>query len=525
MLSVIISFLTWLYLSAVRCVFRLLWLPAGPTKFLLPPIDDPALVQSACTLALWIRQRKRSAESIVEAFRRRVEAVNPIINAVVDERFEAALREAREVDQRLDACTQEEREETGRAQPLLGVPFTAKENVLVKGLSCTHGLVLRRGMKAERDAEVVCRLREAGAIPLAVTNVPELGMWIESINPLYGRTANPYDVSRTPGGSSGGEGALLASCGTPLSIGTDLIGSIRIPSFYCGTFGHKPTSGWVSLDGCRCLPYKNYINRKITVAGPMCRSVGDLVVFLESMAPRAAGLAARVADTDIGALKIWWVDGLDSPWCRRTEKSLREALHAAHQHLQNSFGATTCRFQWPMDMVHAVDIWLNKLAGENKDEPSLLTDMKNRKGTVNLLEEWLRWVCGRGRHSFTLLTVSTSLKYFYKKFLNPRFDWRNAQKKMLEILGQNGVLLMPVMPEVAPFHGEPQCFWKDMNFTAIASATELPSTSVPLGLSKEGLPLGLQIMTTPGNDHLSLAVAAALEDKFGGWISPSPITI
>ncbi|XP_045133069.1 fatty-acid amide hydrolase 2-like isoform X2 [Portunus trituberculatus] len=478
-----------------------------------------------CNILKQSENTKRSAESIVEAFRRRVEAVNPIINAVVDERFEAALLDARGIDQRLDACTQEEREEIGRAQPLLGVPFTAKENVLVKGLSCTHGLVLRQGMKAERDAEVVCRLREAGAIPLAVTNVPELGMWIESSNILYGRTSNPYDVSRTPGGSSGGEGALLASCGTPLSIGTDLIGSIRIPSFYCGTFGHKPTSGWVSLDGCRCLPYKNYLNRKITVTGPMCRSVGDLVVFLETVSPSAAGLAAKVANTDIGALKIWWVDSLNSPWCRRTEPSLCEALHTAHYHLHNSFGATTCQFQWPIDMEHSTDVWRNKLAEESKDEASLLTDMKNRQGTVNLLEEWLRWTFGRGRHSFSLLTVSTSFRYFYKKFLDPRFSWRNTQKIFLEILGQNSVLLTPTMPAVAPFHGELHCFWKDMSFTAIASATELPCTSVPLGLSKEGLPLGLQIITTPGNDHLSLAVAAALEDKFGGWVSPSPIIV
>lgn len=525
MINVLISFLTWLYLAAVRCVFRLLWVFAGPTKFLLPPIDDPALVQSARTLAMWIRQRKRSAESVMEAFRRRVEAVNPIINAVVDERFEAALREAREVDQRLDACTQEEREEIGRVQPLLGVPFTAKENIWVKGMSCTHGLLLRRGMKAERDADVVCRLREAGAIPVAVTNVPELGMWIESNNPLYGRTANPYDVSRTSGGSSGGEAALLASCGTPLSIGSDLIGSIRNPSFYCGTFGHKPTSGWVSLDATKSLPYKNWSNRKVTVAGPLCRSVGDLVVFLERVTPSAAGLAVKMADTDIGTLKIWWVDGMDSPWCRRVEQSQREALHAALRHLHNSFGATTCRFQWPVDMTHAIDIWRSKLAEESKDEPSLLADMKNRKGTVNLLEEWLRWSCGLGRHSLTLLIVSTSMKYFYRKFLDPRFNWRNAKKTLLETLGQNSVLLMPAMPEVAPFHGELHFFWRDMNFTAIASATELPSTSVPLGLSKEGLPVGLQILTTPGNDHLSLAVAAALEDKFGGWVSPSPVTV
>ncbi|XP_063866172.1 fatty-acid amide hydrolase 2-A-like isoform X2 [Scylla paramamosain] len=521
MLSVVISLLTRLYLAVVRCVFRLLWVAWGPTKLLLPPIDDPALVQSARTLALWIRQRKRSTVSIIEAFRRRIEAVNPIINAVVDERFEAALREAREVDRRLDACTQEEREEIGRIQPLLGVPFTAKESVMVKGLSNAGGLVNRQGMKASRDAEVVGRLREAGAIPVAVTNVPELAIWVESYNLLNGRTVNPYDVSRTPGGSSGGEGALLTSCGTPLSVGTDIGGSIRIPAFLCGTFGHKPTSGWVSLDGTRPFRYVNE-NRKISVAGPLCRSVGDLVVFLESVAPRAAGLAANVTNTDIGSLNIWWMDGMESPWCRPTEPSLREALHDACRYLHQSFGATLRQFQWPLDMSRTAEVWLSKKNNEDKDEPPLVSDMKNREGSINLVEEWLRWMCGRGRHIFPTLVLASGET---RPLKSDRLSWKNIQTSFLDKLGQNGVLVVPVLPLVAPFHGELLYFWKDVNLALIFNVTEMPSTSVPLGLTKDGLPLGLQVVTTPGNDHLSLAVAAALEDKFGGWVSPSPVTV
>lgn len=524
MLRLLILVVTRLYLAAVRCVFRLLWAPAGPTKFLLPPIDDAALVQSARTLALWIRHRKRSAESIVEAFRRRVVAVNLIIHAVVDERFEAALQEAREVDQRLDSCTHEEREEIGRAQPLLGVPFTAKDNVMVKGLSHTHGLLWLRGNKAERDADVVRQLREAGAIPVAVTNTPELGLWAESWNVLYGRTANPYDVSRTPGGSSGGEGALLTSCGTPLSIGTDMGGSIRIPAFSCGTFGHKPTAGWVSLDACRPLPYRNK-DRKIVVTGPLCRSAGDLVLFLERVAPRAAGLAAKVANTDIGTLKIWWVEGLESPSCRPTEPPLREALHAACRHLHHTFGATTCQFQWPLDMSQARNVWRNKLEIENKDEPSLLSDMNNRESEANLVEEWLRWACGRGQHTFPLLTAASILATSSNKHKDSRFCWKLIQKYILDTLGHNGVLLLPTLPLVAPYHGELLTSLNDLNLVAIFNATEMPSTAVPLGLGKDGLPLGLQVVTTPENDHLSLAVAAALEDKFGGWVSPSRVTV
>lgn len=522
MISVLISFVTRLYLALVRCVFRLPWAAAGPTKMLLPPIEDPALVQSARTLALWIRQRKRSAASIMEAFRRRVEAVNPIINAVVDDRFEAALREAREVDRRLDACTQEEREEIGRVQPLLGVPFTAKETVMVDGLSNTAGLLSRQGVKAPRDSEVVSRLRKAGAIPMAVTNVPELAMWLETYNVLHGRTVNPYDVSRTSGGSSGGEAALLTSCGTPLSVGTDIGGSIRFPASCCGTFGHKPTSGWVPLSDTR--PFQRNDDAKICVTGPLGRSVGDLVMFLESVAPEAAGLAAKVANTDVGSIKIWWTDEMQSPWCRPTEPSLSDALRAACKHLHHSFGATTCQFQWPCDMARAFQVWACKRQEDGKGEGSLITDMTNRKGPANLPEEWLRWMCGRGRHTFPILLVA-SVTRPRKSDQSDHINLKKIQSDFLDKLGQNGVLVVPVFPRVAPYHGEMIWFWKDGGYLIIFNAMEMPSTAVPLGLTKDGLPIGLQVVATPGNDHLCLAVAAALEEKFGGWVSPSPINV
>lgn len=527
MLRLLTSLIVQLYFTLVRCWFRLLWAFSGPTKFLLPPIEDPALVQTACTLALWIRERKRSAESIVKAFQKRALAVNHTVHAIVDDRFEAALSEAREVDKKLNACTPEQREEMGRAQPLLGVPFTSKENVMIQGLSHTHGILRRRGMKAAHDAEVVRRLREAGAIPLAVTNVPELGMWYESANLLYGRTTNPYDISRTPGGSSGGESALLASCGTPLSIGTDLAGSIRLPAALCGLFGHKPTSGWVPLDGCGIFP-DTLKDRRALVAGPLCRSVGDLVMFLETVVgSRAEGLAAKVAATDIRNLKIWWADSMDSPWCPATEPSLREALHAARLHLEHTFRVITCKFQWPVDMANSAVIWATKLAFESKGKPPLASDLKNREGTANMMKEWLLCMCGLSEHTFaTIRLISTLPNPRCKKFNEPQLNWKNVQKQFMDILGKDSVLLVPVHSMTACYHKEPLFYsMKGAEYCYIFNATEMPGTTVPLGLSKDGLPLALQVVTTPENDHLSLAVAAALEEKFGGWVSPSPIKV
>ncbi|XP_045103895.1 fatty-acid amide hydrolase 2-B-like isoform X3 [Portunus trituberculatus] len=249
-----------------------------------------------------------------------------------------------------------------------------------------------------------------------------------------------------------------------------------------------------------------------------------MVVFLESVAPRAAGLANNVTNTDIGSLNIWWMDGMESPWCRPTELPLREVLHAACRYLRHSFGATISKFQWPLDMARAKEVWANKKIDEEKDksEPPLASDMKNREGSANLVEEWLRWVCGRGRHILPVLVFASLNTRPHK---SDRFNWKNIQTYFLDKLGHNGVLVVPVLPLVAPFHGELLCSWNDINLNGIFNATEMPSTAVPLGLTKDGFPLGLQVVATPGNDHLSLAVAAALEEEFGGWVSPSPVSV
>ncbi|KAG0709125.1 Fatty-acid amide hydrolase 2 [Chionoecetes opilio] len=391
---------------------------------------------------------------------------------------------------------------------------------MVKGLSNTHGLVSRRGMKATRDAEVVRQLREAGAIPMPCQTVPELVCGFDATTSCSAPQPPTLTHQQDARGSSA-RGALLTSCGTPLSVGSDLGGSIRVPSFFCGVFGHKPTLGWVSMEGNKPLPYINKDkseDREDGGVGPMCRCTADLgAVSWRGGAP-GGGLAAGVAQTTrqpqdmvkiaqheenkmtlvvaiCPPLPAWcpslhrWVEGMESPRCRATEPPLRKALYAARRHLQTTFGATTCQFQWPLDMAHATDVWLDRYEIQESGEPSLLTNMKNRESNANLPEEWLRWLCGRGRHTFPLLLHASSV--LAKKPRDPRFSWKNVQKYFLETLGQNGVLLVPTMPQVAPLHGELLSSVKHLGINAIFSAPEMPSTAVPLGLSKDGLPLGL----------------------------------
>jgi amidase len=202
---------------------------------------DELIYASATVLAQAIRSKKVSAVEVVNAYLQRIEEVNPTLNAVVQLTADAARAQAREAD-----AAQARGEGKG---PLHGVPITIKDMIETAGVICTSGTKGRASCVPPRDATIVARMHAAGAIILGKTNTPELGVAPETDNLVYGRTNNPYDLSRTPGGSSGGEGAITAAGGSPLGLGSDGGGSIRIPAHCCGIVGIKPTSGRVPRTG------------------------------------------------------------------------------------------------------------------------------------------------------------------------------------------------------------------------------------------------------------------------------------
>ncbi|KFM58323.1 Fatty-acid amide hydrolase 2, partial [Stegodyphus mimosarum] len=208
----------------------------------LPPVDNKILLMSAIELAKKIRKRQLTCEEVIKTYIMRIKVVQPMINAVVDERYVDAINDAIAVDRFL-ASGEKSEKDIARDTPLLGVPFTCKESIGVKGLTQAAGQVRFKDRKAKRDSDTAALYRKAGAIPVTVTNVPELCMWWESANLAFGMTKNPYDIKRTVGGSSGGEAALITAAGGIMGIGSDLAGSIRIPSSFCGIYGHKPSSG------------------------------------------------------------------------------------------------------------------------------------------------------------------------------------------------------------------------------------------------------------------------------------------
>src|SRR5262252_9087417 len=236
---------------------------------------DELIYTSATAIAQAIREKRVSATEVVEAHLQRIEAVNPALNAVVQMAGARARLEALAADQALAR---------GELRgPLHGVPMTIKDSLDTAGVISTGGTKGRAALVPQQDATVVARLRAAGAILLGKTNTPELTLSGETDNLVYGRTNNPYDVSRTPGGSSGGAGAILAAGGSALDIGSDTGGSIRLPAHFCGIAGIKPTSGRVPRTG-HVVPFGMGAVDALTQLGPMARYVEDLILTLPIIA-------------------------------------------------------------------------------------------------------------------------------------------------------------------------------------------------------------------------------------------------
>ncbi|CAF4539711.1 unnamed protein product, partial [Rotaria sp. Silwood2] len=284
----IISFIIWLircfFSIWIRLGFRLIY---GNQKFRLPPITNQLLLLPATVIAKRIRERRVTSYEVVHIYIERTRAIQPYLNVYVDERFSEALIEAQEIDRILDAVANGQRllpdEWTEERAPFLGVPFAIKESMEYPGFHNSTGIAARKDFISTRTATSVAHMLKAGAILLCNTNVSEGCMWFESRNSLYGTTNNPYDLTRIVGGSSGGAGCIVSAAGAPFAIGADIGGSIRLPSFMNGIFGHKTTPDIVPNDG-QYPPHKDHHQKYLLSTGPMCRYACDLQPMLKVLA-------------------------------------------------------------------------------------------------------------------------------------------------------------------------------------------------------------------------------------------------
>ncbi|XP_071455197.1 fatty-acid amide hydrolase 2 [Hetaerina americana] len=498
-------------------LFRLVYRNPGAR---VNPIEDLLLLDTASTLALKIRTKKVKSVEVVEKYIARIKDINTLLNCVVDERFEEALAEARAVDKLIESGTTSE-EEMAKETPYLGVPFTTKDSIQVKGLKFTAGLYARRNIKGAEDAAAVTTLRRAGAIPLALTNVSELCMWWESHNTVHGRTNNPYDSNRIVGGSSGGEGCLQAAAGSPMGIGSDIGGSIRMPCFFNGIFGHKPSRGLVSNAGEYPIASKDH--DLFLGTGPMCRFASDLAPMLKVLSDKNASRIPFDEKVDIKALKFYYMeDDGGSALVSAVHQDVKTAMHNVLTYLKKAHGIQPQKVNIT-NMKRSAAIWFAKM--NVKGEPDFCQELANRNGSINVYWELIKWVLCLSKHTFIALATGISEKMGVKHGSEEHTRLLEACDHMYtefkELLGENGIFLYPTHPTVAPYHNEP--VFKPLNFsyTAIINVLGFPATHIPLGLNDKGLPVGIQAVGAMNCDHHCIAVACELERAFGGWVPPA----
>ena len=456
---------------------------------------------SATSLAAAIRAKQVSSAEVVDACLARIAAVNPTLHAVVQLTAEAARREAAAADTALARG--------GARGPLHGVPFTVKDTLETAGVICTGGTLGRSRHVPERDATVVARLRRAGGIVLGKTNSPEIAAAWETDNLVYGRTNNPYDLARTPGGSTGGESATIAAGGSPLGLGTDAGGSIRLPAHFCGLAGIKPTTGRSPRTGQFPAP----LGARAAIAH-IClisRHVADLTLAL----PLIAGPDYRdfsivpmpvrdPAEVSLAGLKLAYFtdDGAVTP-TPETQQAVRDAARA----LAERKVATDERR--PPGAETAFAIYRDIFRADGGAGALAMLKSIGTQELSPLLQRSFATLGGPALGSADEVVAAFA-----------RWDqYRNA---MIAFIEGYDALRSPVVPWPALPHGtslEPDKL-PGFGYSMMHNLTGWPSVAVRIGSSPEGLPIGVQVAAKPWREDVALALAQALETAFGGWKPP-----
>ena len=456
------------------------------------------LDRSAAAMAAGIRRKEISAHELIRAHLERIEEVNPRLNAVVQVAAEQALKEARDADQALA--------QGHVIGPLHGVPFTLKDAIETKGVICTGGTEGRSHYIPNQDAVVVKRLREAGAILLGKTNCPELGWAWEADNLIYGRTNNPYDLTLSPGGSSGGESAIIAAGGSPCGLGSDAGGSVRFPAHCTGIASIKPTSGRVPRTGH--FPGPGGLLDALWQIGPLARYVEDLALVL----PLISGVDGQ--DTAIVPMSIGDPRAIDL-------RRLRVAFHADNGIVAPSaeFGAVVKKAAGalaedgvfveevrPPAIEQTYEIYLGLFTA---DGGAGIESVLKEAGThrVHPLMQRVLELQHQGAKSVAELAALVG-------------RWDAFRREMLSFMSNYDALLCPVCSFAGMAHGATYDRLSCFSYTMTSNLTGWPAAVVRGGSTQEGLPIGVQIVARPWREDVALAVAQALQEALGGWQRP-----
>jgi amidase len=482
----------------------------------------PTNYRTAAEFVRMLAAREISAGELCDAAIARIEALDPGINAVVVRDFDRARDAAAAADAALARGE-------GERRPLLGIPMTVKEQFNLGGLPTTWGHAQFRDWRPDADALTMARLKAAGAIVLGKTNVPAgLADW-QSYNEVYGTTNNPWDLGRSPGGSSGGGAAALAAGMVPLEFGSDIGGSLRAPAHFCGVFSHKPSLDLVPQRGSGPPQTPAFATRgDLAVIGPMARSAGDLALELDVIAgpdDEAEGVGYRLAlppprHDRIGDFRVLVID--EHPLCP-TARSISGAVNDLAERL----GKLGCRVMRSTpalpDLARTTRLYVELLSAYFGADlaPERREDLAAKAAGLAADDDSLRACRLRGvtmRHG----------------------DWIAATRSRFGLTGRWRALfrdidaiLCPAMPTPAFPHdhspiderildidGSAVPYGNQIVWATIAVLNGLPATTLPIGRSPEGLPIGAQLVGGFLEDRTTIALAGLIEREFGGFVPP-----
>ncbi|KAH8273194.1 hypothetical protein KR018_012384 [Drosophila ironensis] len=529
-MEIILRFLAFFLNAFGILVNKILDLVLAPRKPKFGGIRNPLLLKPVTELVTLLRRGEITSVELTVAYIERIKEVNGSLNAVVEDRFDAALKAAQLADDFISKAKSEyDRVALYTKFPILGIPFTVKEACSLKGLSFSVGSFVRKTLKAPADGAVVELVRAAGGIPLLVSSNPEFCMSFETSNNIFGRTVNPYDLRRTTAGSSGGEAALNGAGATTFGVASDVSGSIRLPAMFCGVFGHKPTGGLTSIKGH--FPHSGADPQfpRMLQMGPITRFARDMPLLLEIMAGDNRHKLKMDEQVPLNEMKIYYAQGysgLNSLTHPVVDYDIKLAVMKAVKCFERA-GIRPKKLDLKF-FGNSMEIGLVSLV-DLKGMPSIVTQT-NRSASMRLLiMELLNSLIGHSLFTKEALFLEL-LKQFNGLMATGNMErYRNEAKKlktyMNQLLGNRGVLILPT------FHTSALCFHTSLvNVTGIDqlllfNVLGLPATHVPMGLNKRGMPIGVQVVAAQYQDKLCLKVAAELEAVFHGWVPPVPHAI
>jgi amidase len=452
---------------------------------------------TATEVAALIRERKVSALEVTNACIARIEQVNPRLNAVVSSRFDDARRDAERADADLARGA--------RIGPLHGVPMTLKDSFDTAGLKSTYGTTGRATFVPDADATVVARLKAAGAILLGKSNTPEFTWSFETNNLVFGRTNNPWDVSLSPGGSSGGAAAIVAAQGVPFDIGTDTGGSIRVPAHFCGIAVLKPTAGRFPRTGHAVGPEGHL--QSLTHVGPMARSVADLALLYDIIAG-SDGRDPHVVDAPRPDYRSVAVRGLriavhTDNGLRTPAPSIAAAVTSVANALQSAGAVVTADLPPPLGEIIEIDDQIYRADGY-----AWLHRLLERAGTTEPgpdVAPYLAW------EPLTPAQFSAAME-----------RWDTWRSRMLQWFERYDAIVCPVTAFDELAHGAEDAAdaYPAFTYTYAYNMTGWPAAIVRAGTSPKGRPMGVQVIGRPWQEHVVLAIASEIERQFGGYQAP-----